>query len=134
MKKTPVEVNCYLAILGFDCAVEEMTRVIGVPPSETWQIGDLVAPNLQLKHKETGWILRPLSNDSLGDPNAAILDVLKQIPDLSVLHALPAGARGLINLGLTGITQRPSFILSPQTLEVLGRSSLTLGVDPYDLT
>ena len=127
-----VEIVCYLVVQGFTCPDDEITSALGVVPTKTWVAGDLVTPFTVHRHKDTGWQLRP--SDVSTSVDAALLTLLDMLPKGSIPARLPSSAIARIHLGLTGLTERPSFTVSPVVLKRLADTEVALSVDPYDLT
>jgi Domain of unknown function (DUF4279) len=57
MEETRNKIYLALNIHGFTCAPGDITRDIGLQPTEAWEIGDLVYPRVSLRHKKNGWSL-----------------------------------------------------------------------------
>ncbi len=58
------EIYASFKIIGPHLDPEQVTRSIGISPSKTWRIGDLVVEQALLRHKNNGWLLKsnlPLS-------------------------------------------------------------------------
>ena len=67
----------YLSIDGFTCSVAELTKRIGLQPTEAWNVGDLVPPP-RFPRKFSAWRIRTRLRHS-EEVERHIVDVLDQI-------------------------------------------------------
>ena len=49
------EIYAYFALIGTDLSPEEVTEKVGIKPSKTWKIGDLIHSKATIRKKYNGW-------------------------------------------------------------------------------
>lgn len=62
-----------------DLEPEEITTALGIVPTETWKVGDLISKKATFHHKQNGWSLKSKLEDSatLEDHVESVLEQLK---------------------------------------------------------
>ncbi len=74
----PFEISASLTITGLDFDPQDITDKLGIIPTKTWKIGDLIHPKGTIKRKHNGWVLKSnLSKDN--DLEAHIKSLLEQL-------------------------------------------------------
>ena len=124
------EAKAYLRIIEFPCTVEELTRRIGLQPTEAWHAGDPSPPPRQTR-KVSAWHLRSrLPPSELVEQH--IIDVLDQIRGHEA--AVREVAREChVFMECVGhfYDYYPGFVLDADTMRRLGECGTTLDLDFY---
>ena len=61
----PFEISASLTITGLDFDSQNITDKLGIIPTKTWKIGDLIHPKGPIKRKHNGWVIESnLSKDN----------------------------------------------------------------------
>ena len=61
----PFEISASLTITGLDFDSQNITDKLGIIPTKTWKIGDLIHPKGTIKRKHNGWVIESnLSKDN----------------------------------------------------------------------
>jgi hypothetical protein len=72
------KIYAYFLLCYFECDPEEITKIVGVSPTDVWRIGDKITNRSTLKRKENGWRLK--SNlEQTSDLDAHIKNVLERL-------------------------------------------------------
>ncbi|HLO89414.1 MAG TPA: DUF4279 domain-containing protein, partial [Nostocaceae cyanobacterium] len=72
------EIYAYFLLCYFECDPEEITKIVGVSPTDVWRIGDKITNRSTLKRKKNGWRLK--SNlEQTADLDAHIRNVLERL-------------------------------------------------------
>lgn len=61
----PFEISASFNLTGLDFDPQNITDKLGIIPTKTWKIGDLVHPKATLKRQHNGWVI----NSKLGKNN-----------------------------------------------------------------
>lgn len=84
IKEMQSKISASFTLLGIDynsedLEPEEITAVIGIVPTKTWKVGDLISKGATLRHKQNGWSLKSKLEDSatLEDHVESVLERLK---------------------------------------------------------
>jgi len=124
------ELKVEFLILG-EIPPEEITKVIGVPPTETWLKGDSIlgTPRLQ---KKNGWVLAPKIDEKsidLEDYLQPLLDLLvpraEEIAKLCDDHNLFSQ----ICCGIDIVDDAPVIDFSRETMAKIAQLKTTLDID-----
>lgn len=114
-------------ITGFDCHPDEVSQVIGVSPTDTWQIGDPIRPP-EIRQKSNGWRLRsPLGESQHLEPHLRWL--LDHLPD--EISELPSTSPWSIDVSCAIVIgeHAPSMTLPRDVLERFARLRADLDID-----
>ncbi|WP_041234004.1 DUF4279 domain-containing protein [Cylindrospermum stagnale] len=71
------EISAAFTITGFDYNPDEITSILGILPTKTWKIGDVIGKGL-LRRKKNGWVLKSQLEQS-ADLESHIKDVLARL-------------------------------------------------------
>lgn len=82
------EIYAYFSLIGIDLDPEEITAKVGIKPTKTWRVGDLVSPRATIRKKYSGWSVYSQVENSIH-----LEDYIK-----SVLEQLQPGWRSLVEL------------------------------------
>lgn len=83
MKKEKSRIRAYLNITGIGFNPEEVTSLLGVTPTETWRLGDII-PKTIAKYKHDGWEIS--TDEEIGinlDVEKHVRELLNQIKHCS---------------------------------------------------
>lgn len=121
----------YLYIGGDDLPLEEISRILGINPTESWKKGD---PGVYVKERrDCGWCLHsplPRSNSCLFEHFEALFKLLK--PRVEAIREL--GGRYYTSLICTGSydgSVSPGLVLSKEDIAFLAAAGLNLDADLY---
>jgi hypothetical protein len=128
-----MKVHAYLAIAGFQGLFEDITKAIGVEPSQVWNAGEKVSPHYSHVIHERVWLLDSPEDPLETTPDAAVKSLLLRIPNRRAVHLLSREAKATLVIGITTFNEPPSFEIGADTLALLGETGARLGIDPYDL-
>jgi hypothetical protein len=124
-----------LRIIGEGLVPEEITRILGRPPTRAQSKGQV------LRHESTGreWTSRTgiwhfrVADRAPDDLNGQVMEILGQLnQDLAVWASLSARFRMDIFCGLFMAKNNEGLSLSPEVLLALGQRRIELGLDLYD--
>lgn len=82
------EIYAYFSLIGIDFDPDEITAKVGIKPTKTWRVGDLVTPRAIIRKKHNGWRV-----DSQVEDSIHLEDYIK-----SVLEQLQPGWLPLVEL------------------------------------
>ncbi|WP_041234005.1 DUF4279 domain-containing protein [Cylindrospermum stagnale] len=71
------EIFAAFTLTGFDSEPDEITRILGILPTKTWKIGDVIEKSILLRQKN-GWVLESQLEKS-ADLESHIKDVLARL-------------------------------------------------------
>lgn len=80
------KISVSFVLAGLDLDPEEITVLVGIIPTTTWRIGDLIDPRASVRRKSNGWSLK-----SQLDKSAELDEHIK-----SVFEQLQPGWRSLV--------------------------------------
>jgi hypothetical protein len=131
-QKKKTEIKACLIVRGFACDHEEISRIVGILPTEHWRKGDKIGRSRAI-HRENGWrLLSGLPNSS--DISDHARDILKKvyprakklmlIEELKVIFFVAVYIRN---------SERPSMFLDQETVVKLGELKAAIDVDLYVL-
>ena len=123
-----------LNVVGFSGEASEITRVLRIEPTKTWREGDLRDPKATIKHRDNGWSLKSPVDPHHTTPGESVAALLAVLPDLEAFNRLPTEAEVWLSCTIYGLTERPYFELSAESLAKLASIRASLDVDTYDLT
>lgn len=119
-----------LRFFGEDLQPEEVTRLLGVAPTQSQLKGD-VSPSGHVR-PVGGWWLRVEEREP-GDLEDQIVALFSELTDDPQVWAdLNARYRGDVFCGLFMDTTNEGLELKPETLLMIGQRGLRLGLDIYD--
>ncbi len=72
-----LKISAALTLTGFDCDPEEITKILGILPTKTWIVGDLIGRTI-LHRKENAWVLKSQLQKN-ADLESHIKDVLARL-------------------------------------------------------
>ena len=132
-KKT--ETKVYLKIHEFDCPVDELTALIGIPPTKTGQKGDLLPNrNIEIRRKFSSWILQ-----SSADIHATVEEHIDTLihtitPRLAVLKEVIATANGELTIVVKARSEyNVGAYIAKEKLRVFLDLGVSLDMDIYFL-
>lgn len=131
---TGLEVKARLLILGFECPAEEITKVVGVVPTQTWRRGDRVSPVATNVHKENAWVLHSPADPHSASPEDAVRALLGTLPSMKAFRSLPDDVEIQLTCTVYGHSERPYVYLPAELVERVGELRASLDIDTYDLT
>lgn len=119
---------------GFSCGPDEITKALGVPPTNSWSSGDVV-PGTTLKRQSSGWELatRLLKDRDLSDQ---VNDVLSQLhPIKQNIKRLQHGGTCLISCVLyIDPEERPALYISDASISDMAEIKAGFDIDIYHLS
>ena len=128
------ELSARLVIYGFECAPEEITRVLGINPDETWRKGDLRGERPVKPSGDSGWVIASSSSDRVRlEPH--IVSVLEKVSSVDRLRDLPPESKRYLSCEVTTLegTSGPDITISPTILSRLAEIGAELSIDSYFL-
>ena len=128
------KISTRLNVVGFSGEASEITRVLRIEPTKTWREGDLRDPKATIKHRDNGWSLKSPVDPHHTTPGESVAALLAVLPDLEAFNRLPTEAEVWLSCTIYGLTERPYFELSAESLAKLASIRASLDVDTYDLT
>jgi hypothetical protein len=130
-----VETKVRLHVYDFECSPTEITRILGLNPTETWLRGDKVLPVADNTLKENGWRLAsPLH--PINTPLDEHLDALSSLvlPRATAFSMLPTGSIVEISCVICSFTHRPVIHFSQEHVAAATSLKASIDVDVYDLS
>lgn len=123
-------INVAFRITGFDCDPDDVTQCLGVEPSATWRIGDLIEPST-VRRKSNGWVLSAPLIDPL-DIEVQIKWLLDQLPvDLRRMSQVTDRWDAELSCALYIKDQAPALALSSETVQRLADLAAEFDADLY---
>jgi hypothetical protein len=129
-----LEIKVRLIVMDFDCSSDAITRILGVPPTETWTIGQPVTQRAKNVHHENGWMIRSPVDPKATSLENSLRELLRLFPDTAAFARLPQGATIQVTCTIYAHKERPYVSLPATLLGTLGQIRANLDVDIYDLT
>ena len=124
------EAKAYLRIVEFPCTVEELTRRIGLQPTEAWHAGD-PSPPPRPTRKFSAWHLQsrlPLSDEV----ERHIIDVLDQIRGHEdAIREIARGCEVIMECVGYFHDYYPGFALDADTVRRIGECGASIDLDFY---
>jgi hypothetical protein len=126
------EAYAYLSIDGFSCPVAELTRRIGLSPTEAWQAGDIVPP-FPFPKNSGGWRIKSRIS-KLEEVERHVIDVLDQIAGREAVFR-DIGREYCIRMQCVGYYNEynPGFSLKPDIVRRLADFGMMVDLDAYCL-
>ncbi|WP_143309451.1 DUF4279 domain-containing protein [Chitinophaga vietnamensis] len=125
----------YLKIHDFDCAVDEITTLIGINPSQAWQEGDLIpGRNTDMRRKFSSWILASNADAhaSIEEHVEALVNIIS--PRLKVFKDLISIYRGELTIVVYAYNEyNVGGYVNKDKLRVLLDLGVSLDIDIYFL-
>ena len=140
-KEESPEIRVSVVIYDFDCAPEEITRLLGIQPTRSWRLGDPVSYADRLlpgasapKTKQNTWILDgPRSNSpSLAEHAERLIEIV--MPAASRFKKLPQGTGIALNCAVYDYERRAILEFSNETLRALALIGADISMSYYDMT
>jgi hypothetical protein len=120
----------YLSIDEFSCPVVELTKRIGIQPTEAWDVGDVVPP-VHFPRKYSAWRIQSRLPHS-EDVERHIIDVLDQIRGYDAVFREIAREGRLRMQGVGYYNEyNPGFGLEPDVVRRLAECGMTVDMDAY---
>jgi len=121
-----------IVITGFSCDPDDITRVLGVRPTDVWRRGDTIPPSTR-RRVSNGWRLESsLPRDrSLEEHVTTILDRVS--PSLHSLQELTTRPEIELACAVYFGNQAPEMYLAPPLLARIAQFGASLDVDLYSL-
>jgi hypothetical protein len=120
----------YFSIDEFSCPVDELTKRVGLQPTEAWQVGDIVPP-VRFPRKFSAWRIKSRISH-LEEVERHVVDVLDQIRgreavfrDIAREHCVRMQCVGYYN------EYNPGFRLEPDIVRRLADLGVTIDLDAY---
>jgi hypothetical protein len=120
----------YLSIDEFSCPVDELTRRVGIEPTEAWQAGDVVPP-VRFPRKYSAWHLKSRLSHS-EEVERHVVDLLEQIRGREAVLREIAG-EFCVRMQCVGYYNEynPGFRLEPDIVRRLAECGVTVDLDAY---
>lgn len=133
-EKVESEIKVGLGIHDFECEPEEITKIIGLTPTQTWKKGDQILKTI-MKYKANGWRLSspcdPFSSTVEEQVNA-LLDII--IPHAPVFSKLPRGTYIELSCFMYTYKERPLVGFTAEQVKKLAQIGAAIDLDIYDLS
>jgi Domain of unknown function (DUF4279) len=73
------KISASFRLTGIDFDPEEITATVGIIPSKTWRVGDLINPKAAIRYQHNGWSLKSKLENSaeLEDHIKSVLEQLQ---------------------------------------------------------
>ena len=120
-------------VSDFECASDEITRILGLQPTTTWRRGDRI-PRTTMARKQNGWRLDSPAMPA-GDFEEQFNVLLKVVmPHSEKFKNLPPQSEVELSCVIYVYDQRPVISFSADAVRCLASIGATIDVDYYDLT
>ena len=131
------EVFAWIAVGGFECPVEAITRIIGIQPSRTRQRGETFRHPKGVRDvvwRESSWTLHsPLAGSvELEAQVDALLELIA--PAIPSFRKLPTEASIHLGCAIYAYSERPAIWFTRKQIECLASIGAGIDVDVYDFT
>jgi hypothetical protein len=132
LKKQPfTEVKAFLRIWDFTCSHDEITKALGIYPSDSWHDGEVV-PGTLVKRKGIGWSLASNlpSDTSIEAHLKYLLGIIS--PTRSILQSL-----GQMEIWLVFVVEiynkdRPPLVIEPDLMQAIAKIGAGFDIDIYN--
>lgn len=123
--------NVSLTLTDFSCSPNEITEILGVTPTFSWLLGDVINPRSILVRKENGWRL-----DVPEDQDASLNDRVHRLKTVlgsrvENFRNLPADCSVELSCCVRLDGESPEFHLDKQAMIFLASIGAELDVDIY---
>jgi Domain of unknown function (DUF4279) len=127
------EILANFSLTGFTISPNEMSGIIGINPTKTWEIGDTIGKS-NLQRKENGWVLSS-SLDKSSELEEQISDLLQQLkPKWANLLDVCSEYDAEISCAVYSYnSQGPSMHLGKEMLKLLAELNAEVDIDYYSL-
>lgn len=127
------EISVYFTLTGLDCEPEEITAKIGIKPTKTWKVGDLINSRGTIRRKHNGWKLESKLEKS-AELEEQIKSVLEQLqPSWQPLREICTQYDAEINCVIYTIKQIPAIHFDREIIEKVNQLNAAIDVDLYVL-
>jgi hypothetical protein len=122
----------YLSIDEFSCPVDEITKRVGLQPTEAWQVGDVVPP-VRFPRKYSAWHLKSRL-PHLEEVERHVIDVLDQIRGREAVFR-DIAREFCVRMQCVGYYNEynPGFQLEPEVVRRVADCGAMLDLDAYHL-
>jgi hypothetical protein len=134
------EIKANLVITDFECFPDEITRILGIQPTETWRKGDSILSIAKNIRKQNGWILKSIIDPKNNTVNVQVESLLSIIsPNIEKFANLPSDAEVelacIVYINRTGESIGfPEIGFSSNTISVLAKINAVIDIDLYCLS
>jgi hypothetical protein len=129
------EISVTFTLTGLNFKPDDITNKLGIIPTKTWLVGDLINPKTLLKRKENGWSLQSeleLNNYELEDHLKNVLEKLHSQSNL--LKELCLKNYGELSCIVYAIgEERPSIHLDQELIQKIHQLNCEIDIDLYFL-
>ena len=129
------EVNVQLFVTGFKCSPNEITRILGIPPTKAWVKGDPIIRSASAVRRWNGWKIEAPPPKTTS-PEAQTKALLARImPRAERFKHLPPGADVHLSCAIYAYddSQRV-FEFSAKAVRELARIGAPISIAYYDFT
>ena len=127
------EIYAYFRLRGLDFEPEEITAKVGIMPTKTWKVGDLINPKIiHRKRIDNGWCLRPEFEESfyLEDYVRYLLEKLE--PGWLPLTEICQKYYAEINCVIYAVgDERPAIHFNKEIIEKTAKLNAEIDIDLY---
>ncbi len=135
MKKNRIKIR--LLIHGYSCEPENITEIIGLQPTRTWEIGDVYGIKMIKKFDYNGWELAEETHDVDGDfyyqlEETAERFLIKIEQKLDNFSNLPLNSEVEFSCIISANEFVPAMGFSAKTISMLAKINAYIDIDLYD--
>jgi hypothetical protein len=122
-----------LSITEFECSPSEITKILNITPSKTWQKNEPIDERIVARHKENGWrISSSLSKESNLEEHIKNLSQVI-IPHKAKFKNLPSSSYVELSCCIYVHHEVPEISFSANTIQLLSELQAEIDIDLYCL-
>ena len=127
------EISVSFELKGRELDPEEITALLGIIPTKTWRVDDLVHPKAGVRRKSNGWSLKSNLDKSV-DLDEQIKSIFEQLqPSWQCLVEICQRYDAMINCAVYGYKYIPSIYFDKHIVRKTAELNAEIDVDIYYL-